>query len=805
MWNKIAHIILRRRITFIAIIAFITAFMAYQALFVQMSYDFTSAVPLSDPDMMYFQRFKKQFGEDGSIMVVGFKDERVYQLDTFKSFQNLVSELKKLNGVNEVLALPQMQFLQKDTINKKFEPFPVFPKEGLKNQQQLDSLLTFALSQKFYENILFNPENNATAILLSIDKDIMETVARVQLMNDIQRLGFEFQDKTQIKVHFAGLPFVRSILAGKVAVELKFLLVLSGIATAVILFVFFGSFVSVIFPLIIIGIVVIWSVGLIQLFGLKITILMGLLPPILVVIGIPNCVYLLNKYHQEYRQHQNQAKALVRIIRKIGVVTLMTNTTTAIGFAVFYFMENKNLSDFGLVSSLSIMATFVVSIILLPAFYSLIAPPTPKQLRHLDRKPLNAALNWLHVIVFRYRKITYASILLIFVLSILGFSQIKVVSFMVDNLPEDSTLKKDLAFFEENFTGVMPLEVLIDTQRKKGVMTGNTLELAEKFVRSLDEVENVSKPISLLGLVKASRQAFYNNDSAFYALPDKREQPFILRYLQGGKDSTSQALINTMVDSTGQKMRLSFKVKDIGSDRLDSLVNNVIRPKISSTFEKTSMKVDVTGTTYIFLRGNDYLVTSIRNSLLLAVVLIAGLMALLFGSFRMIVISMLSNLLPLLITAGLMGFLSIYLKPSNALVFSIAFGIAIDDSIHFLAKYRQELFTGKYSVAEAVSISLRETGTGMIYTSIILFFGFIVFVYSTFDGTVALGALTSTTLFCAMLANLILLPSLLITFGSKKYKPAQSQLIHYFDEDAIFEDDDEEIDLNLIKVEKNKD
>ncbi len=803
MWNKIAHIILRRRVTFIAVVALITAFMSYQALFVQMSYDFTSAVPLSDPDMMYFQRFKQQFGEDGSILVVGFKDDRVYQLDAFKAFQNLTNELKKLHGVNEVVALPQIQYLHKDTLKKKFEPRPVFPKDGLKSQKELDSLLNFARSQKFYENILFNPENNAIAILLSIDKDIMETVARVKLMDDIQRLGFEFQDKTKVKVHFAGLPFVRSVLAKKVAIELKFLLMLSGIATAVILFVFFGSFISVIFPLIIIGTVVVWTMGLIQLFGMKITILMGLLPPILVVIGIPNCVYLLNKYHQEYKQHQNQAKALVRIIRKIGVVTLMTNTTTAIGFAVFYFMENKNLSDFGLVSSLGIMATFVVSIVLLPAFYSLVPPPTAKQLRHLDRKPLNAVLDWLHVIVFRYSTVTYIAVLLILVLSIVGFSQIKVISFMVDNLPEGSTLKKDLAFFEENFTGVMPLEVLIDTQKRKGVMTGNTLDLAEKFVRSLDEVEHVSKPISLLGLIKASRQAFYNNDSAFYALPDKRERPFILRYLQGGQDSTSKALINTMVDSTGQKMRLSFKVRDIGSDRLDSLVNNVIRPKIAATFEKTNMKVDVTGTTFIFLRGNDYLVQSIRNSLLLAVVLIAGLMALLFGSFRMIVISMLSNLLPLLITAGLMGFLSIYLKPSNALVFSIAFGIAIDDSIHFLAKYRQELLTGRYSVAEAVSISLRETGAGMIYTSIILFFGFIVFVYSTFDGTVALGALTSTTLFCAMIANLILLPSLLITFGSKKYKPSHNQLINYFDEDAIFEDDDEEIDLSLIKVEKN--
>jgi hypothetical protein len=806
MWNKIAHIILRNRILFLVLISLITAFMAYHAQFAEMSYDYTSAVPKDDPDMIYFNRFKQQFGEDGTILAVGLKNDKIYELKHFKELRKLTDNFKKLDGVKQVVALPQMQYLFKDTVSKRFEARPVFPEnQALTSQKQLDSLVSFAQNQKFYEEILFNPENKAIAVLLSIDKNVIESANRQVLVQNIQNLGSDFTEKTGITIHYAGLPFIRSILAGKVAAELKVLLMLSGIATALILFVFFRSFVAVIFPMIIIGIVVIWSVGMIQLFGLKITILMGLLPPILVVIGIPNCVYLLNKYHQEYRYHQNQAKALQRIIRKIGLVTLMTNMTTAIGFAVFFFMDNKNLSDFGLVSCLSIVSTFLVSIILLPIFYSMVAPPTEKQLKHLDRKPLHYTLEWLHVIVSKYRRLTYVVVLILIVVAFMGFLKIKVISFMVDNLPEDSLPKRDLTFFEDNFTGAMPLEILVDTKRKKGVMTGNTLDQVDKFMESLKEVEWVSEPISILALIKASRQAFYNNDPAYYALPDKRERPFILRYLQGGQDSTSQSFLNTLVDSTGQQMRISLKVKDVGSNKLDSLVNQVIRPKIAESFKDKRMDVSVTGTTLIFLRGNDYLVKSIRNSLLLAIILISGLMALLFGSFRMIVISIISNLLPLLITAGVMGYFDIYLKPSNALVFSIAFGIAIDDSIHFLARYRQELFIRNYDVKEAVSVSLRETGTGMIYTSIILFFGFIVFVYSTFDGTVALGALTSSTLLLAMVSNLILLPSLLITFGSKEYRRSQIQLIDYYDESAIFEADDEEIDLSLIRVRKQED
>ncbi|NJL13717.1 MAG: MMPL family transporter [Microscillaceae bacterium] len=460
--------------------------------------------------------------------------------------------------------------------------------------------MAFAQNQRIYDRVLFNAQNKALALILSIDRAAIESARRQSLMEEIQALGAKFEAQTKIAPHYVGIPFVRSIIAGKVASELRQLLILSGIATAIILFAFFRSFISVLFPMIIIGIVVIWSVGFVVIFGFKITILTGLLPPILVVIGIPNCVYLLNKYHQEYLLHQNQARALGRIIRKIGIVAFMTNATTAIGFAVFILMENQNLREFGIISSLSIMVTYLASIILLPIFYSLVPPPTPRHLAHLERRPLNWMLDFLDFLVFKRRRLTYAIVLVITIVFLIGFWQLRPLSYMVDNLPEDSAPKQDMRFFEKHFTGIMPLEIVVDTKRRKGVMQQNTLKQIDQFEASLAEVAPIAPPLSLLSLIKASRQAFYGQNAEFYGLPNNREAPFLLRYMENSQDTSQKAYLATFADSLGQSMRISLKVADIGSYRLDSLIEQVVKPRIRQSFKDPRFEVKVTGTTLIF-------------------------------------------------------------------------------------------------------------------------------------------------------------------------------------------------------------
>ncbi len=765
MWTRLAHIILRNRLFLMILLGIITAFMAYQAQFIKWSYSLQNIVPEEDPEMVYFREFQELYGEDGNLMVFAVQDSSVYSLDGFRNLTYLTRELKKLYGVDGVVGIPTLEIVTKNDQERKFELTPLFP-EIPSDQKELDSLLSIVSKQRIYQNQLFNPTNGTTLILVSISPDILNTKDRDVVVPEVVKTAQEYEKVTGVDLKYTGLPYVRYVNRTKVQAELNLFLILSVVITGVILFLFFRSFKAVIFPLIIIGVIVVWVLGTIALLGYEVTLLTGLIPPIIVVIGIPNSVYMLNKYHHEYVLHGDKMLALSRIIRKIGIVTFITNVTTAIGFFVLVTTRITVLVEFGIVAGINILATFVVSIILIPAVFSFVQPPSPRHLRHLKFRALDRVLTFLSVLVHQYKALVFGLTAIVVAVSLYGASRIQVVSFMLDDMPEASEVIQDMRFLEKNFGGIMPLELVIDTGQKRGVENLSNLRKIQQVETMLDSMPKMSKPLSPLNFIKASRQAYYNGNEAFYGLPSNRDRAFILRYLQGNKDD--EDLTRSFVDSTGQKVRMSVKMSDIGSVKMDSLVNEVIRPNLDSTFVGTDIKANVTGTTYMYIQGNEFLVRNLITSMIIAFIIIAMIMGALFRNLRMIMISIVPNLIPLIITAGIMGFFGIPLKPSTALVFSIAFGISVDDSIHFLAKYRQELFANNFNVDIAVGKSLRETGASMIYTSIILFFGFVIFVASGFGGTVSLGKLTSITLLFAMLANLAVLPALLLQFDSGK-------------------------------------
>ncbi|MEQ8243451.1 MAG: MMPL family transporter [Fulvivirga sp.] len=802
MWTKLSHIIIKQRLLLVAILVAITAFMGYHARFAEMSYDFAKTVPADDPDMIEFQNFKSLFGEDGNLVALGILDSSVYETDKFKSLYKLSKELDTLDGVNNVLSLPLIQLLEKDTANNKFLLKPIFANGIPDDRATLDSLMTEAFNQKFYAGQLVNEYNGATLVLISIQREVLNSSKRLDLTQKIIDNGEAFEKETGIKLHYAGLPFVRSVVAGKVKREMQVFLFLSVAVTGLILFLFFRTWDAVVFPMTIIAVVVVWVMGSLVLFGYKITILTGLIPPVIVVIGIPNSVYLLNKYHQEFEKHGNKVMAISRVVRKIGLVTLITNFTTAVGFLVLASTDITILREFGIVAGLNIMVTFLVSIILIPAVFSWLPSPGGKQLKHLRFKGVDFILNKMDILVHRHRAIIYSITGVLVAVSIYGMSKVEAVSYMVDDLPSRSEIKQDLRFFEQHFSGIMPLEIVVDTQKRRGVIDLKNLEKIDEFETFLAEQRDISKPVSVVSFIKASKQAFYNNNPARYSLPNNREKNYILRYMRNQGDSSG--LFSSFVDSTLTKMRLSMQVADIGSHKMDSLIKGVVQPKIDTLFGDTDLKLSITGTTPLFIKGNKFLIQNLWFSLCLAFIIIAIIMAVLFVNFRMIVISLVPNVIPLIITAGIMGFAGIHLKPSTALIFSIVFGISVDDSIHFLAKYRQELFAHKFFVPLAVSRSLKETGASMMYTSIILFAGFVIFVFSDFGGTVALGILTSITLLIAMITNLILLPSLLMTFDNGKRSKTLHPLIEQYDDGFYQEDEDEEIDLELIRVAKEE-
>lgn len=781
MWNSLAHIILKYRLPLMILLGIITVFMAYQAQFIKWSYSLQNIVPDSDEEMIYFQEFKKTYGEDGNALVLALQDSSVYEVENFRNLSYMVKELEKLDGVQGVLGLPNLKILLKNTEEKKFDFVPLF-KEIPNNQTELDSLLQVANEQRFYSGQLTNVENGATLVVISVDPAVLNSKSRDVTVPDILRTTEAFEKASNIDLKYAGLPYVRFINRTKVKAELNLFLIISVLITGVILFLFFRSFKAVIFPLIIIGVIVVWVLGTISLFGYEITLLTGLIPPIIVVIGIPNSVYMLNKYHIEYLAHGDKKLALSRIIQKIGIVTFITNVTTSIGFFVLVFTRIQVLVEFGIVAGINILATFFVSIILIPAVFSYVPPPSAKHLKHLQFKVLNGVLSMLDTAVHKYKVIIFLLTVIVVTASLIGASQIRAISFMLDDLPKKSQLRNDMDFLETNFGGVLPLEIIVDTGRKKGVQNLSNLRKISELETFLDSIEFMSIPISPVSFVKASRQAYYNNRPTFYGLPNARDQAFILRYLKGTEEGSD--LATAFVDSTGQHVRVSVKIADIGSVKMDSLVHGIIKPKIDSLFKDTKLTADVTGTTYIYIKGNDFLIKNLITSMIIAFVVIALIMGALFRNGKMLLISIVPNVIPLMITGGIMGYFGIPLKPSTALIFSIAFGISVDNSIHFLAKYRQELFANNFNVNIAVSKSLKETGASIIYTSIILFFGFVIFVASEFGGTVYLGKLTSITLLFAMFANLAVLPALLLQFDSGKRNKDSHPLIERYEDSS---------------------
>ncbi|MFM8349406.1 MAG: efflux RND transporter permease subunit [Bacteroidota bacterium] len=808
MWLRIADAIIQFRTLLLAVILVITAFMGYHASRVEMSYDFNQTVPPEDPDMVFLKNFRKQFGEDGNVIAIGMKDSALFTLANFNRFELFCNKARQVDGVNEVLSLPRVRILVKDTAQDRFRLDPLFP-ESVTSQQSLDSLMEVFRGQRFYAGQLVNDRNGAAMMLVSVQREFITSAKRVGLTNSLLTLGEEFTKDTGINLHFAGLPFIRTQVAEQVRKELSFFLYLSALVTGIIMLLFFRSIRAVLFSLFMIGIVVVWTLGSLALFGFRITMLSGLIPPVIVTIGITNAIYLLNKYHVEFSRHANKMEAIRVVVQKMGLATFLTNLTVAIGFLTLLATDIPVLREFGIVAGLNIIVLFVVSLVMIPGILTWMPEPSAKHLKHLNFKRLASFVKSIGSLVSYDRKAIYVSSIVLAVLSTIGMLQLNSVSFMVDDIPEESQIKRDLRFFEENFSGIMPLELVVElqTKRRRPLLDVKSIQAIDRFESSLDSVNVLSRPISLISFIKASKQGFYNNNPDRYDLPSRQEAGFIMRYMKGQSDNSG--LFRSFVDSTFSKMRISMQMADIGSDRMDSLIRNFIQPRSEQLVaelkenlksETDSASVGITGSSKIFIKGNSFLINNLTESLVLACILITLSMAFLFANVRMILISLIPNLLALMITAGLMGYFGIPLKASTALIFSITFGISVDNSIRFLAKYRQELLANGYFVPRAVAESIHETGKSIVYTSVVLFAGFIIFAFSDFGGTVALGLLTSTTLVISMFTNLILLPALILTFDNPAKGESGHSMIDDLDSNFYGEEEDEAIDPSRIRI-----
>ncbi len=762
MWKYIVRFILRSRLAILITILLATAFMAYQASEVEISYEMAQMLPKTDSTEIQYQHFKKTFGTDGSVMFIGVKHPDLYKLDLFNDWYDLTYEILETSGVEQVLSLGRIYHLKKNDSLRKFDFEPVTSQKP-RSQKELDSIKNIIFSQPLFENMLFNPSNQSTIMMVTLDKKLLNNVKRVALINDIEKKADAFGQKHDTTVHYSGLPYIRTITSEKIKNELNFFILLAILIASAALFLFFRSVKAVIFPMLVVIISVTWVMGTIVLLGYKITILTGILPPLLIIIGVENAIFLLNKYHYEFRIHGNKIKALSRMVQRVGNATFLTNLTTAVGFAAFIATGNRVLVEFGIVASINILAVFLLSLFLIPIFYSYLAPPEHKHLKHLDNRVTKIIIDRILWMVLRHRTVVYIITGVAVAISIIGISQLKTTGRLVDDISEKDKLYKDMVFMQDQVNGILPFEIVIDTKKPRGAMQLTNLQKINQLQDSLSEYPEFSKPLSVVEVAKASKQAFYGGQEKFYSLPNRREKNFILSYLPDfGEKNSQKTILNSFMDSIMQKTRISVQMANIGSNRIKEIKED-LQPKIDAIFNPDDYAVKLTGTTLVYLKGTDYMIKNLVQSLLLALVAIALLMALLFTSGKMVGVSLIPNLLPQLLTAALMGFLAISIKPSTILIFSIALGISVDNAIHFLSRYRMELKHHSWNIRIAVINALRETSYSMVYSSIVLFFGFTIFTLSSFGGTEALGYLVSFTLLIAVLANLFVLPSLILT------------------------------------------
>ena len=760
-WDALASIILRNRLAILVLIGLCTILMTTQWSKMRFTYTEANLLPDDHPLNLKYNDFLEIFGEEGNLIVLGVKDSLLFSVENLNAWNRLSKSFENNPYVETVVTLQDLKKLVKNKQKQQFDFIP-FIKDSLRTVEDLGLLKSSLLKDfPFYDNVLFSKGGKAIRSAIFLKKSVVNTAERktfiVQYL--IPKID-AFENRYGIDVRVSGMPYVRTLNSQNIIDEIEIFIIAAILVTSLIFFFFFRSYRATFISMCVVIVGVMWTFGILGFLEYEITVLTALIPPLIIVIGVPNCIFLINKYQHEVNKHGNKAKSLQRVIAKVGNATLMTNATTASGFATFIITQSTLLTEFGTVASLSIMAIFVLCLFIIPIIYSYMPIPREKHLKHLNKRWINKLGDWIEKTVKQKNIAIYIISILLLVVSIIGIYQIKTSGSLLEDMPKNTEFYKDIEFYETEFKGVMPIEILINTKRKKGVLKPATLKKMNALEALIIDIPELSNPVSVVNLVKYSKQAFYNGNPKYYQLPSAIENGFILSYAKN--TSSDVGLVQNYVDSTGQYARITTFIKNSGIDQMDQ-IEETLNKEIKKLFDQNRYEVSITGKAFLFQKGTNFLIKNLILSLALAILLISLFMAYMFRSFRMIVISLVPNLLPLLITAGVMGYFGVSIKPSTILVFSIAFGISVDDTIHFLAKYRQELMGSRWSVKKSVFAALRETGVSMFYTSIVLFFGFSVFITSNFGGTVALGALISGTLLLAMMANLLLLPVLLLS------------------------------------------
>lgn len=879
MWHKIANFILKNRFFILGVITLLTVFFGYYAATsLRMENKYGIILPKESPTTQNYNRFKEKFGEDGGTLVLAIQTDSLYTETNFRKWKELGDSILQMDGVESVISEATLFTIRNNKAESKFDVQRIFSDVTF-NEKSIDSIRKEIRRNPLYNKMLYNDSSHVSLMMVGLDERFLTDRVKSKVVFDIQKLANSYEEHFG-EFHYAGLPYLRVVIAKRIQSEMYIFIGLSMLVSSILMYFFFRSFRAVLICMTVVGVSVIWAMGTIATMGYAVSVMMALIPPLMIVIGIPNCIYLYNKYHQEYRHHGNRVKALTRVVSKTGIAMFLTNVTTALGFITFLFTSSEKFFEFGVISSINIMLCYVVSLCLIPIFASFLKNPPERHLKHLDRKLAVGLLEKLVVITAKRRRWIYAITIIITGVASIGMFKMTVTGNVTGDLPKNDIILKDIHFMETNFGGAVPFEVMIDYKEKGRLFGKNTLSKVEEVQAMMAKDSLFAKSISIVDFVKVINMAYYDNNPDRYTIISNRDKVRLSKYIDNFNmtNNNSTFSIKELVDTSAMILRVRSQMKDLGSyevtdevamvkTRIDSIMNpdrkdierlyakvedgkkefidsllenysniyNSLTAEISQDNSDLQYKFDtdtehiktyyakpefnsllrksidneyyditLTGTAVVVSEGTQYLIINLVSSIVFAVISIAALMSLLFASFKMVMVSMIPNLIPMAITAGIMGWFNIPLKPSTLLIFSIALGITVDNTIHFLAKYRQELKMKKWDLKECVAMSIRETGLSIIYTSVILFFGFIVFVFSDFGGTQALGYLSAITYFVALFTNLVLLPALLLSL--ERRLATRSFQEPYFDAYSEANDLDwEEMQFSIADDESNKD
>ncbi|HAE29544.1 MAG TPA: hypothetical protein DCF89_00410 [Flavobacteriales bacterium] len=725
-----------------------TAVCIWNLQFLSLDYNFENFFPENDEETVFFKEHRERFASDNDFLLVAVKNnDGVFRKDFLLELENLLADLDTVTHVDTVLSLTRMNKLFVNDFGKWKVPYI--------NYDNLDSLqndsIWISKTPDVYGSLISKDCKTLSIFVKHQDYLSKEGCAAIsESVNNIKSL-YDFDE-----MHIAGRSVGQIYYVALMQSELKFFMVTSLVLLLVFLILAFRSWWGILLPVTVVVASVIWILGIMAMLQKPLNLVLTVLPTIIFIVGMSDVIHIVSKYLEELRKGKPKFEALKITIKEVGMATLLTSVTTAVGFLTLYFSRVVPIKDFGVYVAMGVMITFVLSFLVLPSMFALI--PTPSRSKKKSEatfwtKVLRRSFLW--TIHNQVKVVSISGIILIG--SFVGLSALEVNNFLLEDLKENDPLNKSFMFFDEHFSGARPMELSIEC-KEGSILTPSNLRELDSLERLLVSIYPNESFGSVLTVIKSLNRVLNGGSNLQYKLPEADKE--LRKITSRLKKQIPQELLKQYLTADEKYARFSSTVPDLGGNQYRAL-NNSFAEKREGQFPQ--FNIHHTGTAHLIDKNNQYLSTSMVLSLLIAFAVIAGIVGFLFRSLKMVLISLIPNVFPLVMIAGIMGVADIDIKVSTAILFTIAFGIAVDDTIHFISKLKLEINKGA-SLVFALRRTYMSTGRALVLTTAILSAGFLTLIFSNFLGTLYLGLLVSLTLFFALVADLFLLPILILWF-----------------------------------------